>query len=96
MRFWSRSLRQIIREYARLWAKANGHKGVGSRVYGMLPKHGVIETLRRSVSKPTDGLDFLRRHGRLNLSAERLALDPRFADIIPEDIRAFAKARIGG
>jgi hypothetical protein len=85
-------MRSTTLEYTRLLAKHRGKKGVGSRVYQMLARHGSIDTLGRLVSRPTEGLTFLHSIGRLDLSAEEIAL--KYKDIIPEDIRARARANL--
>jgi hypothetical protein len=71
-----------------------GTKSGGSRVYQMLANHGPVETLRRLVTRPTDGLEFLDRNDAIDLAAELLALDPEFKRIIPEDIRIRARANL--
>ncbi|MFZ0729852.1 MAG: hypothetical protein WAM51_07000, partial [Methylovirgula sp.] len=71
---------------ARLLAGRRGVKGVGSRVYQMLRRYGAVGTLERLVARPTQGLEFLKSINRLDLSAERIALDPRFRSILTEDI----------
>jgi antitoxin VapB len=72
--------------YARLLARRRGVKGVGSRVYQMLRRYGAVGTLERLVARPTQGLEFLKAINRLDLSAEHIALDPRFRSILSEDI----------
>ncbi len=89
-------IRSTTLEYARLKAKDEGKKNVGSRVYQMLSRHGAIETLRRLVNRPvtTEGLAFLDRIGRLDLTAEEVALNQKYASIMPEDIVAYARANL--
>ncbi|MFZ3178367.1 MAG: type II toxin-antitoxin system VapB family antitoxin [Methylovirgula sp.] len=79
-------LRDTTLVYARLLAGRRGVKGVGSRVYQMLRRYGAVGTLERLVARPTQGLEFLKSINRLDLSAERIALDPRFRSILTEDI----------
>jgi hypothetical protein len=87
-------MRSTTLDYTRLLAKHRGTKGVGSRIYQMLARHGSVETLKRLVNNPTDGLQFLKSIDRFDLSAEKIALDPRYEDIITEDIRARARANL--
>jgi hypothetical protein len=87
-------MRSTTLDYIRLRAKQRGTKGVGSRVYQMLARHGSVETLRRLVNRPPDGLDFLNSIDKLELSAEEIALAPRYNKIIDEDIRARALANL--
>ena len=62
----------------------------------MLSRHGAIETLRRLVNRPvtTEGFAFLDRIGRLDLTAEEVALNQKYASIMPEDIVACARANL--
>lgn len=93
-----RDLEAVIRsttlEYTRLVAKQRGTKGIGSRVYQMLARHGAVETVRRLVERPTDGLEFLKSVDRLDLSAEKIALNPRYKSILTEKILARACANL--
>jgi hypothetical protein len=89
-----KEMRAFVLEYARLRAKANGKKGVGSRVWGMLRAHGSIETLRRLVSSPTSGLKFLAEIGRTEFAVEHIALNPKYRSIIPKDIRDMAQLNL--
>jgi hypothetical protein len=90
-------IRSTTLEYTRLKAKDEGKKNVGSRVYQMLSRRGAIETLRRLVNRPvtTEGFAFLDRIGRIDLTAEAVALNPKYASIMPEDIVACAGANLG-
>jgi hypothetical protein len=90
-----RRLRAVTLDYTRLLAKRQGKPGVGSRIYQMLSRRGPVETLRRLVAHPTEGLAFLHSIDRLDLSAERVALDPRFESIVSEEVRADARANLG-
>jgi hypothetical protein len=85
-----RKLEAILRDatlaYSRLLARRRGVKGVGSRVYQMLRRYGAVGTLERLVTRPTEGLEFLKSIDRLDLSAEKIALDPRFRGILSENI----------
>jgi hypothetical protein len=85
-----RQLEALLRDatlvYARLLARRRGVKGVGSRVYQMLKRYGPVGTLERLVARPTEGLEFLKSIDRLDLSAEKIALDPRFRILLSEDI----------
>jgi hypothetical protein len=85
-----RKLEAILRDstltYSRLLARRRGVKGVGSRVYQMLRRYGAVGTLERLVARPTEGLEFLKSIDRLDLSAERIALDPRFRILLSENI----------
>lgn len=74
--------------YARLIA-ALENKQPGSRVYQMKAVHGAMET---QFNRPTDGLLKLAGLDRLDLAAERLALDPRYA--VVGDIRAAARRNL--
>ena len=87
-------LRSATLQYTRLVAKRRGTKGVGSRVYQMIARHGALGTLDRLVNRPTDGLEFLKSENRLELSAEKIALDDRFEKIVPNDIRVRARANL--
>ena len=60
----------------------------------MLVRHGPVETLRRLVAKPTEGLIFLRDQNRLELSAEHIVLDLRFLSVIPPEVRAQAEENL--
>lgn len=90
-----RKLEAILRDttlvYSRLLSRRRGVKGVGSRVYQMLRRHGAVGTLERLVARPTEGLEFLKSIDRLDLSAEKIALDPRFRSILTEDILSRAR-----
>ena len=85
-----RQLEALLRDatlvYARLLARQRGVRGVGSRVYQMLKRYGPVGTLERLVARPTEGLEFLKSIDRLDLSAERIALDPRFRVLLSENI----------
>lgn len=87
-------IRSTTLEYTRLLAKQRGTKSVGSRVYQMLGRNGPVGTLAKLVDRPTTGLEFLVSIGRFNLTAEAIALDPKFASIIPEDVRARAQTNL--
>jgi hypothetical protein len=87
-------MRSSTLEYTRLLAKRRGTSGVGSRVYQMLARHGAVETLRRLINRPTDGLKFLKSIDKLYLSAEEIVLNPRYTRIITEDMRARARANL--
>jgi antitoxin VapB len=89
-----REIRAKILDYTRLLAKDRGTRSVGSRVYQMLVRHGPVETLRRLVAKPTEGLIFLRDQNRLELSAEHIVLDLRFLSVIPPEVRAQAEENL--
>jgi hypothetical protein len=85
-----RKLEAILRDstlvYSRLLARRRGVKGVGSRVYQMLRRYGAVGTLERLVARPTEGLEFLKSIDRLDLSAEKIALDPQFRVLLSENI----------
>lgn len=85
-----RKLEALLRDstlaYSRLLARRRGVKGVGSRVYQMLRRYGAVGTLERLVARPTEGLEFLKSIDRLDLSAEKIALDPRFRILLSENI----------
>jgi hypothetical protein len=87
-------MRSTTLDYTRLVAKQRGTKGVGSRVYQMLARHGAVGTLERLVERPTDGLEFLKSVDRLDLSAEEIALNPRYKNLLTEDILARARANL--
>jgi hypothetical protein len=89
-----RCIRATTLRYTRLRNAVYSTKSGGSRVYQMLANHGPVEVLRRLVLRPTEGLEFLDRNHALDLSAESIALDPKFAKIIPEDIRIRARANL--
>lgn len=93
-----RRLEAILRDatlvYARLLARRRGVKGVGSRVYQMLRRHGAVGALERLVARPTEGLEFLKSIDRLDLSAEKIALDPRFRTILSEDVLQRARQNL--
>jgi len=57
----------------------------------VLRRHGAVGTLERLVARPTEGLKFLKSIDRLDLSAEKIALDPRFRSIRTEDILSRAR-----
>ncbi|MFZ1104923.1 MAG: type II toxin-antitoxin system VapB family antitoxin [Hyphomicrobiaceae bacterium] len=74
-------------KYVRLREEISGKKS-GSRVYGMLNRHGPVETVRRLVmGGPSEGLRFLAEHDRLELAAENAAIDPAYESLIQEDVR---------
>jgi len=87
-------IRATTLEYTRILAKKRGTLGVGSRVYQMLARYGAVGTLERLVDRPTTGLEFLNSVDRLDLSAERIALDPKFAPLISDELRARAHANL--
>jgi len=81
-------------DYVRLLEKASGKKS-GTRIYGMLKRHGVVETLRRLiVGGPTQGLRFLAEQDQLQLAAECAALDPAYESLIPADVRKRAQENL--
>jgi hypothetical protein len=81
-------------EYVRLMQQVTRKKG-GSRVYGMLKRHGPVETLRRLiVGGPSQGLQFLAENDRLDLAAETAATDPIYESLIPEELRERAKENL--
>lgn len=84
-------LRSTTLDYTRLLAKHRRTKGVGSRVYQMIARHGAVGTLERLVNRPTVGLRFLKAVDELRLSAEEIALKTKYSSIISGDI--IAKAR---
>jgi len=57
----------------------------------MLRRHRAVGTLDRLVAKPTDGLLFLAKIGRLDISAEEIALKPKYESIVSEETRARAE-----
>jgi hypothetical protein len=80
--------------YVRLKAQVTGKKS-GSRMFVMLSKHGPVETLRRLiVGGPSEGLRFLAEQNRLELAAERTALEAVYQDLIPDDIRERARENL--
>jgi hypothetical protein len=87
-------IRSDTLKYTRLRNRVLGTKGGGSRVYQMLGNHGAVEALRRLVMRPTEGLEFLVENDALEISAEMVALDPKFTTIIPEHIRIRARANL--
>ena len=87
-------IRSTTKEYVRLLARHRGKKRGGSRVYQMLARRGPVETLRRLVQQPTEGLEFLVRIGRLDLAAETLALKPEYESILDEVIIVLARANL--
>jgi hypothetical protein len=84
-------LRATTLDYTRLLAKAKGKKSVGSRVYQMISRHGPVGTLDRLVAKPTPGLLFLSKIDQMELSAEEIALKPKYTSIVSEEIRVRAR-----
>jgi hypothetical protein len=46
------------------------------------------------VERPTDGLEFLKSVDRLDLSAEKIALNPRYKSILTEDIGVNAAEKV--
>ena len=67
----------------------------GSRVYGMLKRHGPVETLRRLIAGgPSAGLQFLAENDRLDLAADTAAIDPAYESLIPEDLRERANENL--
>lgn len=94
MQEFERRFRAETVEYLRLRARDAGKARQGTRIWGMLKRHGVVETSRRLLSKPTDGLQFLKRVGRLDIATENLVLDPAFEPVIPADIRDRARANL--
>jgi hypothetical protein len=87
-------IRSTTLDYTRLVAREHGKKGVGSRIYQMLGRHGPLGTLERLVVRPTEGLRFLAEKNRLDLAAETIALDPRFERIVSDDVRERARTNL--
>ncbi len=82
-------VRATLREYSRIRAKRS------SRTYPMLKRHGVVETLRRLTSRPTEGLDFLVAIGREEeISFEIIVLKPKYERLIDEPTRMRARANL--
>jgi hypothetical protein len=73
-------------------AKSRGKTRGGSRVYQMLARHGAVETLRRLVKQPTEGLEFLVKIDRIDLAAETVAL--KYEAILDEDIIVLARLNL--
>ena len=94
LRELDRQLRSTTLDYQRLRAKDAGKRSVGSRVYKMIADNGVVGTLAKLVERPTDGLEFLMKAGRVDLAAERIVLDPRFALVIPVALREKAERNL--
>jgi hypothetical protein len=89
-----REIRSTTKEYVRLRAAAQGKRTGGSRVYQMLSRYQPVGTIKKLVSGPTDGLTFLCSIKRPELSAEWIALQPRYDSIISDDIRRLARANL--
>jgi hypothetical protein len=70
----------ITRAYVRLREDTLGGKS-GSRAYQMLSRRGPVETVRRMVEEPTEGLDFLAEHGSLDLAFETIALKREYREL---------------
>lgn len=87
-------IRQITLDYTRLRAKAEGKRGIGSRIYQMLARHTAVGALERLVDRPTDGLAFLARIDRLDLAVETIALKPRYRTLFSEETRARARINL--
>ncbi|MEQ3553255.1 DUF262 domain-containing protein [Pseudonocardia nematodicida] len=64
----------------------------------MVLLHGAVGAVRRLLASPTpsDGFVRLWEAGRLDLSVEAMAVDPRFAVLFGEHERAVAQARLDG
>jgi hypothetical protein len=60
----------------------------------MIKSLGIIETLRRLVSRPTSGFNFLAEIGRTELAVEHIALNPKYRSIVPKDIREMAQSNL--
>ena len=87
-------LRRETVEYVRLREQATSRKS-GSRIYGMLRRHGPVDTLRRLImAGPTEGLRFLIEQDRLDLAAENAAIDPAYESLIPADVRERARENL--
>jgi hypothetical protein len=90
------ALRASTKEFVRLREAVLGKRS-GSRVYQMLGRHDdPVEVLRRLIAAgPTaPGFRFCVEQRRLDLVAETIALDPRFAGIVPEEIKAAARRNL--
>jgi len=89
------AIRAAERDYVRLREAVFGKRS-GSRLYGMLSRHDVIDMLRRLiVPGPTDGLRFLAEQNRhRDLAVEAIVVDSKFASIVPEDIKAAARRNL--
>ena len=60
----------------------------------MIARYGSVGALARLVDGPTDGLAFLNSINRLDLAAEKIALDPRYESVISDDMRSRARANL--
>lgn len=57
---------------------------------------GGVEAARHVLYRgETDGFSFLRAHGRLDLSVEKLILDPKWTDLFTEADRSAARRKLG-
>lgn len=80
-------------EYVRLQRAGNPHANRG-RLIQMLGRHGAVESISLLATRPeaTAGFEFLRLHGRLDISFERFVADnPAMFD---EEVVAVASGRL--
>ena len=80
-------------EYVRLQRAGNPHANRG-RLIQMLGRHGAVESISLLATRPeaTAGFEFLRLHGRLDISFERFVADnPAMFD---EEVVAVASVRL--
>ena len=56
----------------------------------MIADNGVVGTLAKLIEHPTEGLEFLAGKKKLDLAAETIVLDKRFALVISDEMRAKA------
>jgi hypothetical protein len=87
-------LRSDARGYVRLREQVSGKKS-GTRLYVMLANHGPVGAATQLImSSPSDGLRFLAEQNRLELAAERAALDPAYQHLFPPAVLARAQEHL--
>lgn len=88
---------EFTQEMLALCKRAQSECGYNPTYYrSMLTKYGGIETARRLLRAEgvSDGYATLWRLGRLDLSVESVALDPRWSELFTSEERAIARRRL--
>lgn len=87
-------MREATREYVKLRKKHEHKTRSHSRVFQMLPRLGAVGTIEKLVSKPAEGLKLCVELGRVDLSAEWIALKSKYNSIIRIEIRENAERNL--
>ncbi|MFC3994382.1 DUF262 domain-containing protein [Nocardiopsis sediminis] len=87
----------LARAMRELYDRGQAEAGYTATYFiGMLADLGPLETARKLLNAPavSDGFASLWERGRLDLTVEALALDPRFASLFTDDERTRARKRL--